>query len=149
PIRASNASAREKLTNAIRVHLEHYDVLSFETSIIFSDAALKPLEGEHQAVLRDMFHGYEASLRAIIEEGIKSGEFREDLNVSIVIMALLGMCNWLPRWYRSGGRLSIGEISEVFTAMLLEGIDATTPQEGMVSVPAADGARKPELTPGD
>jgi hypothetical protein len=35
---------------------------------------------------------------------------------------VLGMCNWVYRWYNPNGELSAQEIAEIFTRLVLEGL---------------------------
>jgi hypothetical protein len=67
---------------------------------------------------------YERFWQQILREGIKSGEFRADLDVQVVSYGLLGMLNWLYQWYRPQGRLSVREVAEQFTAIALSGLAA-------------------------
>jgi AcrR family transcriptional regulator len=60
-------------------------------------------------------------LRAIIEQGIAAGDFRPT-DVPITAHALLGMVNWMTRWYRPEGRLSAAQIADLFTDLFLEGL---------------------------
>lgn len=117
-------SAREKLVAAVRTHLGHFDQYYRESIRMFIDRALPMLSDEHRSEIFDRYHRYEALLRGLIQSGIESGEFRADLNVNIVVLGLLGMCNWVPRWYRVDGRLTMDAIADVFLAMLLEGIQS-------------------------
>lgn len=64
---------------------------------------------------------FERLLRAIIQEGIDGGMFHET-DVAITAHALLGMVNWMTRWYRPEGRLSAEEIAEIFTDLVFKGL---------------------------
>ena len=55
---------------------------------------------------------------------MKSGEFRADLDVQVVSYGLLGMLNWLYKWYEPGGRLSVQEVAAQFAALALGGLAA-------------------------
>jgi AcrR family transcriptional regulator len=122
-IAATDLSPREKLRAAVRGHLRHYDQYHRESLVMYVERALPLLSSEHHADIIDRYHRYEAMLRALFQAGIEAGEFRGDLDINIVVLALLGMCNWVPRWYRSDGRLSIDAIADVFLAVFLEGIE--------------------------
>ena len=50
----------------------------------------------------------------ILKRGLKSGEFRPDLDVHLTRLAILGMINWAYQWYRPNGPQTIAEISEYF-----------------------------------
>jgi hypothetical protein len=40
----------------------------------------------------------------------------------VTAFAIIGMCNWMHRWYRRDGRLSIEEIIQQFSRLILAGL---------------------------
>jgi AcrR family transcriptional regulator len=58
----------------------------------------------------------------LLEQGVATGEVRGDLNVKVTGYAILGMCNWIYRWYNPQGALSAEEIAGIFTTLVLEGL---------------------------
>ncbi|HZD23780.1 MAG TPA: TetR/AcrR family transcriptional regulator [Acidimicrobiia bacterium] len=64
---------------------------------------------------------YEQFFRRILEDGIEGGEFIEH-DVRLVAMALLGMCNWIVRWYRPDGGRSPEEIAAVFSNLAIRAL---------------------------
>lgn len=56
---------------------------------------------------------YERLFRQILEDGMADGSFRP-LDPRLAAFALLGMCNWMARWYRPDGDLDAEEIASVF-----------------------------------
>lgn len=75
---------------------------------------------QHYVARRDQVEQF---FRAIVQQGIQEGVFR-DADVTIVTHALLGMVNWMTRWYRPEGRLDAGQIADIFFDLVLHGIDA-------------------------
>jgi hypothetical protein len=67
--------------------------------------ALRQVHLEHRA-MRDVFE-------RVIGEGIRSGELIGD-DPKLAALALLGMCTWIHRWYRSDGRLAETVIADDF-----------------------------------
>lgn len=65
---------------------------------------------------------YERYFEQIIEEGQFTGLFRSDVDPKIAAFGLLGMCNWLSQWYRSGGQYSPSQIADMFVAMIARGL---------------------------
>ncbi|MBB3752251.1 AcrR family transcriptional regulator [Mycolicibacterium sp. BK634] len=65
---------------------------------------------------------YRQTLLAIIEDGIATGDFRQDLDARLVMYGVLGMHNWIHHWYVPGGRNSLAEIGDVFAEMVLSGL---------------------------
>ncbi|WP_077211218.1 TetR/AcrR family transcriptional regulator [Bacillus dakarensis] len=68
---------------------------------------------------RDQFR---YNMEEIIRDGIYKGEFRSDLNPSIVTFGILGMTNWSYYWFQPFGDISDQEVSEIFVEMVLRGI---------------------------
>ena len=67
---------------------------------------------------------YERCWQQIIREGVESGEFRRDLDIQVASYGLLGMLNWLYKWYDPQGRLGVQQVAEQFTALALAGLNA-------------------------
>jgi hypothetical protein len=87
---------------------------------------------------------YERQWQQILRQGVESGEFRGDLDIQVTSYGLLGMLNWLYKWYDPQGRMKVREVAEQFTALTLGGLAA-----GRAGVPAhrrtGPSARKPAL----
>ncbi|MEJ9282069.1 TetR/AcrR family transcriptional regulator [Ureibacillus thermosphaericus] len=63
------------------------------------------------------------NIEKVVQEGISSGEFRSDLNPSIITLGILGMTNWSYKWFKPDGPLSDKEVSEIYTEIILHGIE--------------------------
>ena len=74
---------------------------------------------------------YERCFRRILEDGIEAGEFRP-VDVELTSLALLGMCNWIARWYRPDGRLEASRIGSDFGELAVHAVtaDRAEHQEG-------------------
>ncbi|RLB02834.1 MAG: hypothetical protein DRG83_07910 [Deltaproteobacteria bacterium] len=64
---------------------------------------------------------YEKIVRGIISEGKKLGAFRE-IDERMAGFALLGMINWIIRWYNPGGSKSPAEIAALWFEIFIGGI---------------------------
>jgi AcrR family transcriptional regulator len=69
---------------------------------------------------------YDQAIERVVREGIEAGLFR-DLPPNLVVFGLLGMCNWLHKWYRPDGKRSAEEIADVFVALLERGYLSPAP----------------------
>lgn len=74
----------------------------------------------HYVAKRDQF---EYLLRGIVQQAVNAGEFH-DMDVPVVVQALLGMVNWMSRWYHTDGRLTADQIADSFTELFLHGASA-------------------------
>ena len=112
-------SPEEKLRQAMKTHV---NLLAgdFERLCVFLHEykSLTPAWREKIIAKRNE---YEDLFYQIIEEGIKTGAFRP-LDVKVVTLAIMGMGNWLYQWYSPAGRLSIGQINQVFYDLVMQGL---------------------------
>jgi TetR/AcrR family transcriptional regulator, cholesterol catabolism regulator len=63
---------------------------------------------------------YDQAIERVVREGVETGLLR-DLPPRLVVFGLLGMCNWLHKWYRPDGQRGVAEIADVFVALLERG----------------------------
>ncbi len=63
---------------------------------------------------------YDQAIERVVRDGVEVGLLR-DLPPRLVVFGLLGMCNWLHKWYRPDGKRSAAEIADVFVALLERG----------------------------
>jgi AcrR family transcriptional regulator len=66
---------------------------------------------------------FEKMWRDLVKQGIDSGQLRSE-SVSMTVWALLGVMNWTITWYRPDGKLSAGEISDLFSSLFLNGLSS-------------------------
>jgi AcrR family transcriptional regulator len=72
---------------------------------------------------------YDRAIERVVQDGIAEGRFR-DLPPTLVVFALLGMCNWLSKWYRPDGPLTQEQIADVFADLLARGYLRPVASEG-------------------
>jgi AcrR family transcriptional regulator len=74
-------------------------------------------------------------LRGTLDELKKHGKLR-DVDTTVAAFNLLGMVNWLSRWYRPEGRFTVAAISDQLTDMALHGLlrSATTSSRGLHAI---------------
>jgi TetR/AcrR family transcriptional regulator, cholesterol catabolism regulator len=65
---------------------------------------------------------YEQAFIGVIEEGMKSGAFRANLNRRIAVLTILGALNWTPEWLSPGGSLSPEDVGGLIADTLLMGV---------------------------
>jgi len=63
---------------------------------------------------------YDQAIARVVQEGVETGLLR-DLPPTLVVFGLLGMCNWLHKWYRPDGKRTPAEIADVFVTLLERG----------------------------
>jgi AcrR family transcriptional regulator len=63
---------------------------------------------------------YDETIERVVRDGVEAGLLR-DLPPRLVVFGLLGMCNWLHKWYRADGARTPAEIADVFVDLLERG----------------------------
>ncbi|AFS14473.1 MULTISPECIES: TetR/AcrR family transcriptional regulator [Mycobacterium avium complex (MAC)] len=116
----SDASPDEKLRRALGAYIA--DLAAYpELFLLFAESQHIATIPEAQGIVANA-DAYGKTLLAIIEEGVAGGMFRSDLDPRLAMLGILGMHNWIHRWYVPGGRNSLSEIGDAFAAMVLSGL---------------------------
>jgi len=123
---ATDLPAAEKLRRAILAHLDAFDRHYPHLFVYLRER--EEMKRRFRERVKLSPERYERFWQQIVREGMKSGEFRPDLDVQVVSYGILGMLNWLYRWYRPQGRLTVREVAEQFIALVLAGLIAATPK---------------------
>lgn len=122
---ASEGNCEDKLTEAVRAHARII-AQNPKGAAVF----MREDRGLGEAYLADYVERrdrIEALYRMMVQDCIGQGVFRPT-DISITVQAMLGMVNWMTRWYRPEGRLSADEIAQIFSDLLLDGL--RNPGEG-------------------
>lgn len=116
----STLSPREKLCRAI----EHQTAVAADRSpamtVFYREQPHLTGPFAQEIILRKK--AYERYFEQIIEEGQRAAVFVADIDAKIVVFALLGMCNWLSQWYKSGGQYTPQQIAEMFERVVGVGL---------------------------
>lgn len=86
---------------------------------------------------------YEKIFTKIVSDGIRSGDFRSDLDAKIAVFAILGALNWIAEWYSPAGPTSVEQLGEKYADTLLSGIVAS---RHAASIPAIAPTPKKRAT---
>jgi AcrR family transcriptional regulator len=112
------ATAADRLAYIIREHVRVMTETLEASPLAFEVTALSSERQKKIIAARDR---YERRIRRIINEGIKSGEFRV-VNSKIAVFGILGAINWIARWYRPEGRVHTPELGAEFADLLVGGL---------------------------
>lgn len=116
---ALDLGAEEKLRMAMRVYLsslaENADLAAV---LLLEHRSLNPEYHDRHIPRRDRF---ERLWRDLIHDGVREGVFHQ-VEPGMTARALLGVMNWTVTWYKPEGQASIGEISESYAHLFLDGL---------------------------
>jgi len=124
-IAALDIPADVKLTQALRKHLGTIHDFYPESSQWFVQPAPPKSSTDESAPADPPNRTYERVIRQIVTQGVRDGIFRADLDPQVMVLSVLGSCNWLTLWYQRGGRLTIDQVGDTIIAMALDGLRAT------------------------
>ena len=78
-----------------------------------------------QPYLRDFLLlriNYINRFKAIIEDGIRKGEFKESIDTKLAVMTLFSSLNWMPLWYDPTNAKDPNELGKQLADMLINGL---------------------------
>jgi TetR/AcrR family transcriptional regulator, cholesterol catabolism regulator len=121
----ANPSPTEQIRGLVRVVLSVVESHQAEVTVFLREGHALP-EGFRQEIQRDRDR-VDAIVDRMISDGIAAGELREDLDVRLTRLGVLGMCNWSYQWFRPGGEQSSGQIADFFADLVINGVLAPAP----------------------
>jgi AcrR family transcriptional regulator len=111
-------TATAQLEHVVREHVRVMTDTLQGSPLAFEVTALSGPKRARMIAARDR---YERRVRAIIEEGMRNGEFRKG-DAKVAVFVILGAINWIARWYRPEGSLHANELGQEFVDRLLAGL---------------------------
>lgn len=109
----------EKLRRSLASHI----AVGAETrnEMIVTAREADKLSTERAAYIKNKRRVYEQMFQDIIREGVAKEEFRA-LDVKMAAFAILGMANWLCQLYRKDGSLTLQQVTDICTSIVLDGL---------------------------
>jgi len=135
--------AAERLRRAVRLHIliVAHDRDNVECSIE-EGRSLAPEYRDAAIAGRDR---YERLIRDVISDGIRGGEFAPT-DVRLAGLALLGMVNWVARWYRPDGERPADAIASQFGDPAVAMLRAGMPPSVCAGMPSGVGETPADAT---
>ncbi len=110
----------EKIRLGIQHHLSSFDQYIAEYAVMLHEKT-DWLPGSLEKKIKKKFKDYTSLWDKLIDEAITHKVIRPGLDPKIIVWSILGMCNWVYKWYSKDGRLSNSEIAEIFYQVLSRG----------------------------
>jgi AcrR family transcriptional regulator len=109
----------EKLRRVVRQHVRFVIAnRSFLTVFFSEEANLPPRFARSLARQKDR---YDKGIERVVAEGVRVGVYR-DVPPRLVVFGLLGMLNWLYKWYNPAGRWGAEDIASAFLSLVEGGL---------------------------
>lgn len=109
-----------KLCAMVQTLTEVFDVYQAHITVFYEESASLP--EVYSEIIHKKRKQYRDILQKVVVEGQKNNDFRSELPSTIVTMAIVGMINWTYKWYKQTGPLTMEEITEIFTDMILRSL---------------------------
>lgn len=115
----SGLPPEDKLRRIVREHVRLVITNRSFLTVFFSEEANFPSGFARWLIARK--NRYDKGVESIVADGIRRGVFR-DAPPRLVVYGLLGMLNWLHKWYDPRGRWGVEEISDAFLSVVEGGL---------------------------
>jgi AcrR family transcriptional regulator len=115
--------AQDKLVEALRDYVRILDERP-EMFVFLSENIHKVMSGDVADEIERDADRYGRTLAQVIAAGAESGDFRDDIAPQVAVMAILGMFNWMHRWYRPDGTRSLADIGEDIVKLAVSSLAA-------------------------
>lgn len=117
----SDMTSPEKLKAAIESHVSSFNPSYLEMTIALREDHFVAKD-EKLKELRRVWAEYSDLWTGLVEEGQKSGSFKKSVDPKMAAFGILGMCNWMSRWFHPGKGLSLPDIADTFSILASEGL---------------------------
>jgi AcrR family transcriptional regulator len=117
----SDASPEDKICQAVENHLMRFENRFAESKITLRDDYF----ADNEVVLAEMqpiWDVYETLWVAIIQEGQDKGVFDAALDPRLAHLGILGLCNWVARWYKPGQSIPVPDLIAMYNRMVLRSL---------------------------
>jgi TetR/AcrR family transcriptional regulator, cholesterol catabolism regulator len=112
----------EQLERAIRAQIDYIIENRVPFGLFLHE--FDSLSGKRQHKLIAVMSRYNARFEELIRRGQEQGKVMEG-EPWLIVNGILGMCNWLYRWYDTDHIADTEELKQVFLRMILNGIRKT------------------------
>jgi TetR/AcrR family transcriptional regulator, cholesterol catabolism regulator len=108
----------ERLRAAVRSHVVFH--ASRTKEVFIGNSELRSLNPRNRAQIIRQRDRYEALFRDIVQAGCDAGVFHvDDVDVKVTSFGLLAMCTGPSMWFSPRGRLSVADLSDLYTHLAL------------------------------
>lgn len=119
----SDATPEQKICQTVENHLMRFENRFAESKITLRDDYF----AENEDVLAEMqpiWDEYEKLWIGIIREGQEKGVFDPALDPRLAHLGILGLCNWVARWYKPGSSIPVPDLIAMYNRMVLRSLQA-------------------------
>lgn len=116
----SNDNPVDKLKAIIKEFLKVFHLYKSHITVFYQESTY--LRPEDRQIIKQKRETFKQIIIAVMKEGKLQQQFRPEINTEITTMALLGMVNWLYKWYKKDGLYTIEEIGDYYVDLILHSV---------------------------
>ena len=113
------ADAEDRLRTIVERHVRRILEVGGAVTILLEE--MPSLTPAHRRTIQGRKRVYFDLIRQTVEQLAEEGKLR-DVNPTVATFNLLGMINWISRWYRAGGKLTPQQIVQDFLELAVNGL---------------------------
>ena len=113
-----NDKVREGIRALITIYQQHYPA-----PFVLMDEVRRDSSDIASLTLVPVLTKYRQVWMEILQQGMDDGRIDKSLDVKLAYFIMLGMCNWMSRWYRSDGKFTAHHIADQISHIFLEGVN--------------------------
>ncbi len=113
---------QKRLYAAIASHIRLHTTYKDEFFII--DTEIRALEGEGRSYMLSLRDRYESLLQTLLRDGMERGVFRRT-DIKVSSYAIIAMCTEVATWFRPDGRLSVQQVVDIYSQLMMQGLLTT------------------------
>ena len=124
-VASSDAPPADKVRQIFTLLLESYTSTDYPYVYIFLQEDIRRFSADDKwaRTVHAISDRFEAAVTKVFADGMQAGVFSSQVPPVILTKALLGMVNWTYRWYRQDGDLSAEQVAELFSHIILRGLN--------------------------
>lgn len=122
-VEKQKVSASEKLKMGITGHVQ-----VMAKDLIASAVFMNEHRHLSQPYLREFLLlriNYINRFKDILEEGVRKGEFKDNIDIKLAVMTLFSSLNWMPQWYDPNSNIDSLSLGQQLADMLVNGLKKT------------------------
>lgn len=119
-VKDTKLKAKEKIQAVIRLFIADFSDKAANGRIFFRE--MRHLNDENKQVIKEKRYLFKDNIQLILKEGIQSGEFKEDIHVEMITLAIIGTTNYSYIWFNPKGEVSSDQLSRIYSDLIMDGI---------------------------
>jgi len=114
-------SFSDRIRKSVAIHVDKFDTRSSHMAVVAREGE-SSLGEARKVQLHALQKQYYDVWHSALRKAKRAGDIDDNSNTAILTYAILGMINWMLRWYNPGGTITPREITDQFTRLIVSGV---------------------------